>query len=305
MEADRSDTVSGLKNGAEIARQRKLALKWMLVFSVMLVAMEFMQKAEAQQNPYRWITSPTVSFYETPGFPSGVSAAEWESAIKYAAWSWGTRTGIGAPEFLGEGIFGPQGHINIRIATPIEYILNGGKADQGAVTKWSFYTNTAWMYSANILLNGAYFDGPVIDRCEMLTLVHEFGHAMGVIGHSSDGNDVMALRRDHCRYALTGADVEWIDMFNSDQTCYAELTRENDIYIQGLDGFRVMLAAISDDIWQLVYLEPTDDLYCPVATLDANLNLHIDSVQRPGVDLEADFEYIGNSQWRLVSVENN
>ena len=230
------------------------------------------------------------------------SAASIVEQVKYACWSWKTRTGIQlayTEETSSEVIPG---------AVVIQWVTDEwmDKRSPGKKLRGVHYRQSG---CSVIKLNSKYFTGTLSDR-NIRTIVHELGHAINPAAddHLEDSHAVMyayssALHGGN--YALTMADYMPLNVSGSTDHC--ELTMARDIYIPEIDGHRAILnytGAGDKHTWKLSHLSP-----CPQATgKTANLvnsdtmDLTLPDVRSPGLRVSAELIWTGDDQWKLGKV---
>lgn len=222
--------------------------------------------------------------------------------VKYACWSWQTRTGIEL-KYIGE--------------TSIEAIT-GAAVIQWASDGWmeSKYPGKKYRgvhYKQNggsvIKLNTKYYSGSISDR-NIRTIVHELGHAINpaINDHLEDDHAVMYAYSSILQggnYALSMADYMPLNVSGSLDHC--ELTMSRDIYIPEIDGHRAILnytGAGDSHSWKLSHLSK-----CPQSTGNTRnkvnpetMALTLPDVRSPGIKVSAELLWIGGDQWKLGSV---
>lgn len=106
------------------------------------------------------------------------------------------------------------------------------------------------MSRAEIMLDrDMLFEG--FHECIMYILTHEFGHAVGIQGHSDNPLDVMYYDQNKCAYALTHGDVGMLsDRYNTDK-CSSYVTSNLDLSVPAIMGHSVSLSWMGDG-WQII-----------------------------------------------------
>ncbi len=235
------------------------ALFW-LAFVLALVLAGISTQGEAQ-TVQRWAVNPSVK-YDATGSP--YSANHVEAAIEEAIWVWETSIPSLDINYVGLTL-GPVENavITFKWNDPIaHWNLTGNLLSKGAEQKWTYLDNGLIAKSV-IFLNTAYFEGG-IDACQMTVFSHEFGHALGLNGHSDNPDDLMYYATEHCRYVPTDNDVSLLGY--QPTACHAILTRENDISVPFLGGF---LKKQEGAAWELESLTSTSPRSCNTVTMDS------------------------------------
>jgi hypothetical protein len=235
-------------------------------------------------------------------FNPGGSPVSIVDQVKYACWSWQTRTGIEL-KYIGE--------------TSSE-VIPGSAVIQWVTDEWiekhfpgKKYRGVHYRQSGGsvIKLNSKHFTGTLSDR-NIRTIVHELGHAINpaVDDHLDDNHAVMYAYSSILQggnYALSMADYLPLNISGSLDHC--ELTMSRDIYIPEIDGHRAILnytGSGDSHSWKLSHLSK-----CPQAAgktankVDGDtMALTLPDVRSPGIRVSAELLWTGDDQWKIGSV---
>lgn len=257
----------------------------------------------------RWPTGVDVYFnpVNSPA-PTGVT----EDAIQYALWSWSQRTGIdirwkGLTDQLEiEGaiivLWGVKEDFARYDITGLKYLqMRGIAARQPSIDgtyKW-----------AKVFFNDRYWpESGVIGRREMVTVVHELGHALGA-EHLEQKDSVMSTNLASLHpysYGLRCADFMPIQQGGSHT--FIELTREYDLVIPCVQGQFADLQYIGDGNthkWRLRSLREAGEHQVESAVGPVDLekpDLVLTDVRGPELKLtRVVLQYdLGCEEWALV-----
>jgi len=173
---------------------------------------------------------------------SPLSLVDLYYSTQYAAWAWGQRTGLnlnvrGSLALTNDRTRG----IGIRF-TDAE-TLRIMRAEGSVAATWMIYNSrTLELEFAYIMIDTQYITDYGI--CYANILVHEMGHAIGILDHSDDPSDVMHAHYDpsDCRHMVTANDVRLSSY--EPIICHAELSPVGDLYIPSIRGSAVTLRNI-------------------------------------------------------------
>ena len=184
---------------------------------------------------------PAVTVYHNPrGSP--LSDFEADGVITYALWSWSQRTGLQLDYGGLTELDRIDGAIVIRWATIMEMFEQRGSFFVTGYAQLWHYPLRSMMVASTVTIQSMDWSGGIGNsRLGAQTLMHELGHALGIVGHSEDRNAVMFFSRVNNRYALTPMDVKLTQYRH--QVCHSELTPHGDVYIPGIIGYGVTLRA--------------------------------------------------------------
>ncbi len=249
---------------------------------------------DADSQSQRWNTTPQL-VYDHTNSPYH-SAFHVEEALEYAVWTWNSRVDLDI-RYVGLTLAPVErGIITFKWISALDMFLWRDSHQIGGVTQSWYYLDGSGMARAVVSLNIGYFQNK-IDACQMTIITHELGHGLGIMGHSTNSNDLMYHTQRHCRYTPSNGDIALTKY--KKLTCHAEYNREGDIYIPSIDGHRAMLRKIDINLWDLAYLE-RDGSQCAATTIDDELNFILHDLRSIDGKVRAEFRYEGNDTWRLV-----
>ena len=275
-----------------IEQERKLGLKYLTITLIILTWIAWIEEAKAQ-TVQQWAVTPSVK-YDHTGSPYIQSHVE--AAIEEAIWVWESRIPGLDINYVGLTL-GPveRAVITYKWETLQDYLaINNNPLSKAVERTWTYLDNGLISRSV-IHMNTVYFQNG-IDACQMMVFSHEFGHALGINGHSSNADDLMYFAPAHCRYMPTDNDL--VVLGKQPATCHSVLTRENDIYVPDLNGF---LAYQGDNIWSLAYMgDNPHEQGCNRATMSPEGVITLIDVQSIGATLQAVVLVpIGDNTWSL------
>lgn len=183
-------------------------------------------------------TAETEVDYNPEGSP--IPLAKMEYIVGYSVWAWTSRLPIDA-QYTGTT---DEQIVNGRIIVRWEDFPLTDPA--GARTIRSVRRSDQSFVHTQIILNRLRV-GTQTDACIAKVIVHEFGHAFGISGHSNDPMDVMSASLGECRYSPSLSDLATLNMPLT--SCHVELTPHGSLEYPDHNGMRVALAPAGPDTW--------------------------------------------------------
>lgn len=177
--------------------------------------------------------------------PAGSPLPEYtaQGVIEYAAWSWQQRTGL---DINYKGLTTEaqiDGAIVVQWADQLHMMIQSRSLFAAGITSYRYYPASGNLVSAKVVLLDKEWREDW--RKAAQTIMHEFGHAIGINTHSDDVNAVMyAYAQTGGRYALTAADAMMTAY--AANVCHAELNPHGDVYIPNIMGYGVTLRREGD-----------------------------------------------------------
>jgi hypothetical protein len=225
-------------------------------------------------------------------FPSDDVALE--RMVKYAAWSWSERTGkkiidAGAVTTKGSPT---SGRVTFVFASSSEIRALSGSMTAAAATTVSYYTDTGFIAGVTV-----YVPHILFGECSQHMILHEMGHAIGVINHDGAASgDVMHRDQTTCRHALTAQDVRMAPY--GETLCFVEYLPDRSLYFPSAGGFAGFLRYRSG-LWHVESAIPTT-LRCPQVVHTDPL-LQAGDVRGQNGKGSGTISHMGAGVWRLVN----
>jgi len=274
----------------EINRAR---IRFLLIMTVWCLWFGFAQSSKPQELFGEWPGEIRILHN-----PEGSPAPSMATLLEYAAWSWKERTGLPLryAGTAGDDGFATSGWITIIWRDATWFHDQGHSMVQHGFTRTWYFVQSGTIAGSVITLNSTIFKG---DKCDMMTVMHELGHALGIRGHSDNPHDVM-YHTNHCRYTLSAADSDLLSP-DTDSSCHAELTSEGHIYIPMIDGLAAYLIHNGDHTWTLRQLVPSRGS-CSASSVVDVIDVVIRDLRSYNSQYHAELEWMGNDTWRLREV---
>jgi len=265
-----------------------------LIVALLVLALLIPSKSEAQGA--LWVGG--VDVYLNPSGYSG-DISKLEEWVKYGVWSWSDRTGIKSSY---KGITPVSGDVPVGSVVVVFkdmmwfYEEQGSFFVLGTATKWTNLVS-AQNVGATIRINSTLFG---THKCGQMTIVHELGHVYGKMTHSANMFDVMyPSGAPDCRYALSHNDIASVGM--ADNSGWAELTRENDVYIPSFNGMSGLLEYQGDYKWELTQYSTSSGSKDSVVRSGEGALLPI--VKGPHSEWRVVLGNTGGDEWVLINAE--
>jgi hypothetical protein len=213
------------------------------------------------------------------------SAEPFRPYIQYAAWQWAERTGrkITVTPGASPAGYSSSGRITISASLSLPATV------AGRTQLWH------WMDTGNIA--GATISISPLALCHQQTITHEIGHAIGILGHTESPHDVMYPTQQHCRHALSAADVNAAPYDSN--ACFVELTARGDLYIPHIHGHAALLAKDGDG-WRLAEYVPATGCTTVAAV---GMDLTFGDIRSQAGNFRGWLRYVGGERWVLGGVE--
>jgi hypothetical protein len=236
-----------------------------------------------------------VDVYLNP-MGSGVNTEATEELVKYGIWSWHERTGIptrymGITSNTGDTY---NGDVVVVFKDMLWFFENRESLlILGVAKRW---TSLSYGYhlGGTIIINSTFFKP---NKCGQMTIVHELGHIYGKMSHSSNIFDVMySVGAPNCRYALSYGDMATVGM--ADNSGWAELTTENDVYIPSFNGMSGLLEYQENYSWELTQYSASSGSKDSVVATDSGVLLPV--VKGPHSEWRVVLEGTGGDEWVLT-----
>lgn len=207
--------------------------------------------------------------------------------IEYAAWQWSQRTGKRITVAAG--------------AAPAGYSTSG-KITAGIRSVPSMAQTQTWHYMSTGNIAGAVVSFDPLwmlstPECVQHMVTHEIGHAIGGSGHTASPHDVMFPTQQHCRYALSAADVAHMPYDGT--ACHVELMQDGSLYIPSFQGHAALLKKDGDG-WRLAEYAPATGCTTVAAV---GMDLTFGDIRSQSGNFRGWLRYVGGERWVVGGAE--